>query len=107
VSLARYASTSTEWAFLSQVQHEEQVLLHSLSDEEKPGDIICRCPPKGPGAIAATDYLPKVIIRMAFAQISGLSPEVGSLVVSVAGALVLGAVQTPRRVPAESDMGWV
>ena len=78
---------------------------HSLSDGAKPVDIIFRCPPNGLGAIVATDYLAK-IIRMAFAQISGLSPEVGSLVVSVIGALVLGAVQTSRRVPAESVMGW-
>ena len=42
----------------------------------------------------------------AIAQIFGWSPELLSVAVTVAGALALGMVQTPRRVPAESVMGW-
>lgn len=42
----------------------------------------------------------------AIAQVFGWSPELASVAVTVAGALALGIVPTPRRVPAESVMGW-
>src|ERR1019366_2029897 len=40
------------------------------------------------------------------AQIVGASPELGSIVATLAAALGLGVLQTPRRISVESVMGW-
>ncbi len=45
-------------------------------------------------------------VGAAVAEAVNWSPEVGSVVVAVAAALGLGLVQRPRRVSAESVMGW-
>jgi zinc transport system permease protein len=45
-------------------------------------------------------------VGAAVAEGFGWSPEVGSVVVAIATALGLGLVQRPRRVSAESVMGW-
>jgi zinc transport system permease protein len=42
----------------------------------------------------------------AVAQVLGWTPEVASVAATVAASLALGAVRTPRRVPAESLIGW-
>ena len=45
-------------------------------------------------------------VGAAVAEAFGWSPEVGSVVVAIAAALGLGLVERPRRVSAESVMGW-
>ena len=45
-------------------------------------------------------------VGSAAAEVVGWSPEIASVAASVAAALVLGLVQRPRRVSAESLMGW-
>jgi len=45
-------------------------------------------------------------VGAAGAQIFHWPPELGSITASVATALGLGALQTPRRISAESVMGW-
>jgi zinc transport system permease protein len=45
-------------------------------------------------------------VGAAAAEVFNWSPEIASIVAAVAAALVLGLVQRPRRVSAESVMGW-
>jgi ABC-type Mn2+/Zn2+ transport system permease subunit len=46
------------------------------------------------------------VVGAAVAEVFDWPPEITSVVAAVAAALVLGLVQTPRRVSAESMMGW-
>jgi len=45
-------------------------------------------------------------VGAAIAQIFGWPPELASIAATVATALGLGTIQTPRRISAESVMGW-